>query len=184
MTDLLIDPLPLQDDCTPSPTQGGQVDALFRSHGPRLARLLARRTDREEAKDLLQEVFLRLTRAAERQVLDNPEAYLKRITWNLLRDRAKNVAGRMERSHAVLQPELHAANDGDPHQALVERQTLARYEDAVMKLKPKTREIFLRHRLDGLTYAEIAKDLGMSVSGIEKQMIKAIAHLDRALSKA
>ncbi len=185
MTDLLIDPLPLRDDHPGAPSRPrSQVEALFRSHGPRLTRLLARRTDREEAKDLLQEIFLRLTRAAEHQVLDNPEAYLKRITWNLLRDRAKNAAGRIERAHGVLQPELHAANDSDPHQALVERQTLARYEAAMMKLKPKTREIFLRHRLDGLTYAQIAQDLGMSVSGVEKQMSRAIAHLDRALSKA
>ncbi|EJL37548.1 RNA polymerase sigma factor, sigma-70 family [Caulobacter sp. AP07] len=184
MTDLLIDPYPPQDSRSEAPSRRlAQVEALFRSHGPWLARVLARRTDREEAKDLVQEAFLRLTRAAEHQALDNPEAYLKRIAWNLLRDRAKNATGRIERAHAPLQPDLHAANDSDPHQALVERQTLARYEAAVMRLKPKTREIFLLHRLDGLTYAQIARDLGMSVSGVEKQMIKAIAHLDRALSK-
>jgi RNA polymerase sigma-70 factor (ECF subfamily) len=181
LTDLLVDPLPGQDDA--QARRAGQVEALFRSHGPWLARVLARKTDREEAKDLLQEVFLRLTRAAGRQALDNPEAYLKRIAWNLLRDRAKNATGRIERSHEILQPDLHPANDSDPHQALVERQTLARYEAAVMRLKPRTREIFLRHRLDGLTYAQIAKDLGMSVGGVEKQMTKAIAFLDRALSK-
>jgi RNA polymerase sigma-70 factor (ECF subfamily) len=185
VTDLLLDPLPLNDD--PAPPSGrdrGQIDALFRRYGPRLARLLARRTDREEAKDLLQEAFLRLTRASDQQVLDNPEAYLKRITWNLLRDRAKSAAGRIERSLAPLPSDLEAANDSDPHQALVASQTLARYEAAMMKLKPKTREIFLLHRLDGLTYAQIAKDLGMSIGGVEKQMSKAIAHLDRALTKA
>jgi RNA polymerase sigma factor (sigma-70 family) len=182
MSDLLVEPLPLKDQ--PTGRERGQVDALFRSHGPWLTRLLTRRTGVEEARDLVQEAFLRLTRASDQRTLDNPEAYLKRITWNLLRDRAKSVSGRMERSHGVLQPELHAANDSDPHQALVASQTLARYESAIMKLKPKTREIFLRHRLDGLTYAQIAQDLGMSIGGVEKQMGKAIGHLDRAMSKA
>lgn len=185
MTDFLLDPFHLNDNPNEPPRRDrGQIDALFRSYGPRLARLLARRTDREEAKDLVQEAFLRLTRASEHQALENPEAYLKRISWNLLRDRAKSASGRIERSLAPLPPDLQAANDSDPHQALVASQTLARYEAAMMKLKPKTREIFLLHRLDGLTYAQIAKDLGMSLGGVEKQMSKAIAHLDRALSKA
>ncbi len=47
------------------------------------------------------------------------------------------------------------------------------------RMKPKTREIFLAHRLDGMSYAEIAEVTGMSVSGVEKQMIRAIAQLAR-----
>lgn len=181
MTDLLVDPPPLIED-TPDHRRG-QVEALFRSHGPRLARLLAQRTSREEARDLVQEAFLRLTRATEHQALDNPEGYLARIARNLLRDRAKSVSGWRERTHAAFEPELHAANDGDPHMALVARQLLERHEAAILRLKPKTREIYLLHRLDGLTYAQIATQLAMSVSGVEKQMMKAIAHIDRVLSR-
>ncbi len=180
MTDLLVEPRPRPVEAT---GQSGQVERLFRSHGPKLLNLLTRRYSHEEAGDIVQEVFLRLTGAADRQALTNPESYLKGIVWNLLRDRAKNVSRRIERTHAELRPELHAANDSDPHQALVARQTLARYEAAMLKLKPKTREIFLRHRLDGLTYAQIAQEWGMSVGGIEKQMATAIAHLDRALGR-
>jgi RNA polymerase sigma factor (sigma-70 family) len=160
-----------------------QIDALFRRQTPALLRFLTRRTSRDEAQDLAQEAFLRLTRAADSQVLLRPEAYLARIARNLLRDRAKSVSGHRERTHDVLEPELHAANDGDPHLALEARQLLQRHEAAVLKLKPKTREIYLRHRLEGQSYAEIAAAFGIGVSAVEKHMMNAIAQVDRTLGR-
>ena len=46
-------------------------------------------------------------------------------------------------------------------------------------MKPKTREIFMAHRLDGLTYAQIAERTGLSIKGVEKQMSRAMAQLLR-----
>lgn len=66
---------------------------------------------------------------------------------------------------------------------LESRDTLRRLEFAISKLKPKTRAIFLAHRLDGLSYNEIAELTGLSVKGIEKQMSKAIAKIDRLLDR-
>jgi len=160
-----------------------QLDALFRRQAPALMRFLSRRTGREEAQDLAQEAFLRLTDAADRKVLQKPEAYLARIARNLLRDRAKSVSGHRERSHLELEPERHAAQDGDPHLMLEARQLLERHEAAVLKLRPKTREVYLRHRLDGQSYAEIAAALGVGVSAVEKHMMKAIAAVDRSLGR-
>lgn len=169
------------DEDQPDPRR--QLDALFRRQAPALMRFLLRRTSREEAQDLTQEAFLRLTRAADGQALHKPEAYLARIARNLLRDRAKSVSGHHERTHAALEPELHPGHDGDPHQLLEARQLLARHEAAVLKLRPKTREVYLRHRIDGQTYAEIAAALGIGVSAVEKHMMKAIAAVDRRLGR-
>jgi RNA polymerase sigma-70 factor (ECF subfamily) len=41
----------------------------------------------------------------------------------------------------------------------------------------------LAHRIDGFTYAEIAERTGLSVKGVEKQMSKAIAKIDRLLDR-
>jgi RNA polymerase sigma-70 factor (ECF subfamily) len=60
---------------------------------------------------------------------------------------------------------------------------LTRLEAAMLKLRPKTREIFMAHRVHGLSYAEIAERTGLSVKGVEKQMSKAIAHIDRMLDR-
>ena len=60
---------------------------------------------------------------------------------------------------------------------------MRRLEQAIGKLKSKTREIFLAQRIEGLSYAEIAARTGLSVKGVEKQMSKAIAKIDRILDR-
>lgn len=159
------------------------LDTLYREHSPGLLRFLRRRIAcRDEALDLLHDVFCRLAgRRRASAPIDNPEAYLTRIAGNLLSDRARSAARR--------RADLHLPDDEvvlpipDPQRLLETRDTLARLEAAMLRLKPKTREIFMAHRLDGLSYAEIATRTGLSVKGVEKQMSKAIAQIDRHLHR-
>lgn len=164
---------------------GEQIERLFRSEAPRLLRFLTRRTaEREEAADMLQESFLRLLRMAKaRAVPDSPEAYLQRIASNLLRDRAKQRAARAEHLFEPLDEETTPDPGPDPTGRLQAQDMLGLYESALLKLTPRTREIFLLHRRDGFTYAQIAAKMSLSVSGVEKHMMKAIAHLDRILGR-
>ena len=160
------------------------LETLYREESPRLLRSLARRTAcPEEARDLVQEIFCRVARLGAEKLhrLDRPQAYLSRMATNLLRDRAKLAARRMTASHV---PADEAALAGvDQHCLLQSRDMLQRVEAAVLRLPPKTREIFMAHRVEGLSYAEIAQRTGLSVKGVEKQMSKAIAALDRILER-
>lgn len=161
------------------------LDVLYRRESPRLLRSLGRRTaSPEEARDLVQEIFCRLARlgAAKWQSLDSPQAYLSRMASNLLRDRAKTASRQMLHSHVPADEALLPGSD--PHRMLEARDTLRRVEAAVLRLRPKTREIFMAHRVEGLSYAEIAQRTGLSVKGVEKQMSKAIAAIDRTLDRA
>ena len=160
------------------------LETLYRNESPNLLRSLTRKTaSREDAHDLLHEIFCRLARlgAAGPVPVDRPQAYLSRIAANLLRDRAKYASRHMASSHVSADDDVPAAND---QQRLLEsRDMLTRVEAAMLKLPPKTREIFVAHRIDGLSYAEIAERTGLSVKGVEKQMSKAIAKIDRMLDR-
>lgn len=160
------------------------LETLYREESPRLLRSLARRTaNRDDAHDLVHEIFCRIARlgAAGALRLDRPQAYLGRIAANLLRDRAKQASRHMTASHV---PADEAMLRGTDQQRLLEsRDMLTRVEAAMLKLRPKTREIFMAHRIDGLSYAEIAERTGLSVKGVEKQMSKAIAKIDRMLDR-
>lgn len=160
------------------------LEALYRDESPRLIRSLARRTSsREEARDLVQEIFYRIARlgADGLQHLDRPQAYVSRMATNLLRDRARQASRQGLERHL---PADEAILSGTDQERLLEsRDMLERVEAAVLKLRPKTREIFMAHRLEGLSYAEIAERHGMTVKGVEKQMSKAIAGLDRMLER-
>lgn len=160
------------------------LEVLYREESPRLLRSLTRRTsNREEARDLVQEVFYRVARLGSDglQLIDRPQAYLSRMAANLLRDRAAMARRRMSAHHI---PADDATLVGIDQQRLLEtRDMLARVEAAVMKLRPKTREIFMAHRVEGLSYAEIAQRTGLSVKGVEKQMSKAISTMDRLIER-
>ena len=112
--------------------------------------------------------------------IEQPEAFLRHVSTNLLRDWGR-VAALRQRSQSAL--ELASDHFVDQVTALESRDTLRRLEIAVGKLKPKTREIFLAHRLHGFTYAEIAERTGLTVKGVEKQMSKAIAKIDGLLDR-
>lgn len=58
---------------------------------------------------------------------------------------------------------------------------IERIEQALLTLRARTRRIFLLHRLDGLSYADIAERCGISVRRVERDIAEAMVQLDRAL---
>jgi len=160
------------------------LETLYRQQSGRLLKALTRRTaNREDARDLVHEIFCRVARigATSPLKLHRPEAFLSRMAANLLKDRAKAMARHSSANHVAADEQSLAGLD---QQRLLEsRDMLTRLEAAVLKLRPKTREIFMAHRLDGLSYAQIAERTGLSVKGVEKQMSKAIAQIDRLLDR-
>jgi RNA polymerase sigma-70 factor (ECF subfamily) len=59
----------------------------------------------------------------------------------------------------------------------VDADLLRRLEEAVAAMPRKQREIFLAHRLDDMSYAEIASRTGLTVRQVERQMARAIYKL-------
>ena len=176
-------PLSPEDLVSPS-IDDSLLAELYRSESPKLVRILSRQTrSRDEAHDLVQDIFFRLARLRGRgPVLKRPQAYLRRIASNLLKNRAKTAARRSVALHVVADEE--SLPGLDQHKLLESRDMLRRLEAAIMRLRPKTREIFVAHRVEGLTYAEIAERTGLSVKGVEKQMSKALVQLDRMLDRS
>ena len=160
-----------------------QVHDLYRSYSRGLVRQLTRATGcRETARDLMHETFVRLMRQAPGSVakIERPEAFLWHISKNLLRDwgRRRKVA---EKSKETLEIANDIAIDQD--KVLETRETLRRVEAAIARLSPKTRDIFVAHRIEGMSYAQIAEEAGISVRTVEWHITNAIAKLDRMLDR-
>jgi len=157
------------------------VEHLYRSERPGLLRFLHRRATVERTEDVVQQIFTRIVArtATETISLEAPGAYLRQAARNLLRDEARAAARTHHAQHVSIDDV--EIGSGDPIAALEARDDLARIEQAVLRLKPLTRQIFLACRLDGYSYAEIAEQTGLSVRGVEKQMSRAIKQLGRHL---
>jgi len=173
------DPLPPDHDR--APLQPDPLESLYREERPSLLRFLSRWTGRDKAEDIVQQVFSRMAGKPNDETgpIVAPKAYLRKAAHNVLHDEARTASRSCAHQHIPI--EDLSLSGGDPVAALEARDRLARIEQAVLRLKPLTREIFLACRLDGYSYAEIAERTGLSVRGVEKQMSRAIKQLGRHL---
>jgi RNA polymerase sigma factor (sigma-70 family) len=158
------------------------VERLYRDRAPVLRRFFRNRLpDREDADDLVQEVFVRLTRADDVSGLRNPAAWLQRVARNLLFDRARSGEARQVQLRVPMDEAQLPAIAPEQTAGIEAQDMFHRYEAALAALGERSREVFLLHRIDELTYREIAARLGITVATVEYHMMRALAHFDRAL---
>lgn len=165
------------------------LSGLVAHHGDALEKYLARKLDNpEDAAEVAQEAYLRLQRIEQPQMLDNARAFLFQVATNLAVDqlRRRQLHQRYLNSerNPLLEGELADPNgDGaPPEQILVAKEKLNAIYAAVEELPFKTRQAFLMHRRNGLSYSEIAHQLDVSVSSVEKYILHALRHCREALA--
>ena len=141
-------------------------------------RRVARRTrGHGDAEDLLHSAFVRYQCYRSRRNVENPAAFLVQTATNIRVDNYRHDRlsddfaadlARETQNHAPLQDEVIAA-----------RARLARVKAGLDHLSPRTRDIFLMHRLHDLKYREIAERMGITESAVEKHVAKATVFLTR-----
>lgn len=159
---------------------GPDLDLLYRSHAPTLRRRLrARVKSNEEANDLVQDAFARLLGAPSLSRVRDPGAFLNRIVRNLLIDRSRRLQSRAP--HVPIGPGDEIAVSADQGQAIEVEQMRKRYRDLVESLPPRTREVFVLHRIDGHSYKAIAARLDISIRTVEWHVAQAIVRIGKGL---
>lgn len=148
----------------------------LRSRWSKLCAQVARITRRDDSEDLLQEAWVRMSERAD--PAENAEAFLVRSAanrgWDAYRREQRELSLSEMFDASVLNPrDLSPLQD----EVLIARHRLERLRAGVEQLTPRTREVFLMHRLDGRKYREIAAELGISQSAVEKHVAKAVATL-------
>ena len=152
-----------------TPTSADASVQLFVDHHPwLLQRLTYRLRNRADAEDLTSETFLRVITRPEVGVLEAPRAYLATVAKRLL----INLWHRRELEQAYLDaisilPEAVSPSPEDRALLIESLEAVAKALDAQ---SDKARRAFLMSQLDGLTYAEIAQQLGVSASMVRKYM--------------
>lgn len=139
-------------------------------------RQIARRTnDRQDAEDLLHSAYLRLERYCEHHDVECPVGFLTQTAVNIRTDsyrRDKFIKNHMFESSFCFD---HPAPLQD--KVIEDRDRLDWLKAGLDKLHPRTREIFILHRVKELKQREIADLLQISVSAVEKHLAKAAPFL-------
>ena len=130
----------------------------------------------DEAEDLVQEAFLKFETYRQTAEVREPEAFVVRAALNLAVDAGRRKYRSPFSGRAL--DDFHLADSSPgPDEVLQGRDRLERLRQGLLALKPRTRDMLLAQRLDGLTYAEIARREGISVSAVEKQIARAVLFL-------
>lgn len=151
------------------------VQALYSQHHGWLNTWLRTRLgNAADAADLAQDTFMRLLQRSERLELRAPRAFLRTIAQGLVIDHWR----RAEIEHAYLQTIAHlpeAETPGAEAQALI-LELLEAIARMLEGLKPKVRRAFLLAQCEGLTYKQIAEQMGISLRSVERYVADALYH--------
>lgn len=154
----------------------------YKAYRAELRRFLSQRSHAaQDSEDLVQEVYLQLLRFPPKEALRETQSYLYRIAWHVV-----NRANYKRRRDA-------APCDFDTLEFLAEQSGLMAPEDLqhqlgirqqliqlLSQLPPICREVILRFKCDGLSYQEIASELGISIHMVEKHVARAVHHIRMA----
>jgi RNA polymerase sigma-70 factor (ECF subfamily) len=153
-------------------TKTTPVQALYIEHHRWLIGWLRRHLgNAEQAADLAQDTFIKVMTARNVQPLQQPRAYLATIARRLLIDYSR----RQSLQHSYLemlasQPELHAPSEEE--RALV-LESLRLIDEMLQRLAEPVRTALLLSQLDGLSYDQIAEQLGVSTRTVKRYMAQA-----------
>lgn len=134
-----------------------------------------------DAQDLAQEAFMRLLRRSREQLVERPEAYLFRIAANLAYEQRLNGAITTDFDAAEAAGDL-VDESMTPERRAIGQERLRRLEQALADLPPLPRVAFALQRRDGLSYAEIAKQLDTTPHMVKKHLSVAMQRCRHVLS--
>jgi len=160
------------------------VSEAFIEHETFLKRFLKRFLSLpQDIEDIVQETYLKARSAETGQVISSPKAFLFRIARNEalkeLRKKSRRITDYIEDldSSRILYAEASAEEE------VIAKQRLGMFCQSALEMTPKCRRAFLMCKVYGLSYKEVASQLGITVSGVEKHVAKGLeicnAHVDR-----
>jgi RNA polymerase sigma factor (sigma-70 family) len=159
----------------------GALEHQFRHARAALVTWFRRRIgDAAEAEDLAQECYVRIAGRDGAPIADHFEGYLYQTAKSVLFDRRRRRTVRQADAHVSLLPEHDAADESDTLRSLLARERLRQVSAVLTAMPERTRSIFVLSRLEGMRYAEIAVRFDISVSAVQKHMLRAIEALMQA----
>jgi RNA polymerase sigma factor (sigma-70 family) len=153
--------------------RGKFVGLLFQRHRRQLLWYLLRLTSsREDAEEIAQEAYLRLLRVDGLESdATRARNYLFRTATNLVRDNYRRRTARCEQLHVALE-DLQLEAEDSALDRIVDSQLAADIVLAILRgISPRPRQAFLLHFGHGVTYEQIAMELGVSKKTVERDVV-------------
>jgi len=137
--------------------------------------------DDEEARDVVQEMFLKIWETRSRLTVPvSVEAYLQKSVRHKIIDGIRHKKTIMRYLDSVKAYEDEGTKPLD--ESYIDRETVTLFYEMLSSLPPRMREILELSRLDGLSHQEIAEKLNISKNTVKKQVQYALRKINIRLS--
>jgi RNA polymerase sigma-70 factor (ECF subfamily) len=131
------------------------------------------------SEDLVQDVFLQLWQKKDSIKSETVRAFLFTVAKNNFLKNRRRASYDLKFKASLFEN----TENKSPEYLLEMKEFDKKLQRILSELPNKSRTVFLMHRLDGMTYNEIAQNLQVSVKAVEKQMSKALSILNEKLGK-
>ncbi len=139
--------------------------------------------DRDEADTAVQDTFLKAYKALRRPIeLEDPGKWLTRIAVNTCLDRLRSRAWKFWQRRPRQQDEelllmMTPAGNPSAEDEVFAREIGARLAEALERLSPQQRAVFMLKHFEDRRLEEIAEILGLEVGTVKAHMARALARL-------
>ncbi len=136
-----------------------------------------------EIEDMVQDVFTRMVARDSTEPVEHLGGYVLKTATSVLTDWIRRRSSHAASQHVAFEPDLHGEEDIGPDRILGGKEELQVATLVLLQLPERTRTVFVLRRLEGWKFQDIAAHLGISVSAVEKHMVKAVAQLSTGMEK-
>lgn len=157
---------------------------VFLNTRPQIQRFLSRRVRcQDTTADLLQDLYLRLLLLTPPPNSESEiRAWLFTVASNLSIDYLRSQKRHVELLDQYLGDKTEADLSAEPERVAQAQDQLLQIQAALAQLPDTCAEIVYLSRIEGLSHAEIARQLGISTSWVEKQLARALSHCRQSIN--
>ncbi len=160
--------------------KGLMLEEVLKKHGSALRSFLrARLVLEDDREDIYQELFLKLTRLGNLEEKlaarsGDTRSYLFSIATNLIIDFKRRAAVRHSEHHESFDEKMITTDYPPPDRVAATTQQLDAMMSLLKKMEPKCREALILNRFEHKSYPEVAREMGVSTTSVERYIASAL----------
>jgi RNA polymerase sigma factor (sigma-70 family) len=154
-----------------------EVTQIFQSIRLSIFRTVAKIVPIGDVEDVVQETYVRMLLVDEPSKIENPKSYLFKIARNLALDSVKSAASRLTESwdDSMDGDAVGPSHDYDEtFERAASSEEFGHFCEAVRQLPKQARRVFVLKKVYGYSQREIARELGIAESTVEKHISLAV----------
>ena len=160
------------------------INDIFMMCKTQLAWIVSRIVPPHEIEDIVQETYVRVCQFKTKGEVREPRALLLKTAKNIALDHVKRAEWRLNSSYqddSALSENDKQDPHSDPFNQVASDQEFGQFCEIVRELPQQCKKVFILKKVYGFSQKEVAKELNISESTVEKHIAKGMKHCGKLM---